>query len=342
MQFGLMLRGNFAREDDMRARLEEHLEQVRLARDLGFASITKGSHYSTHPFQGFQQLPFLTRVSAETPEMRIVAGIVLLPLHKPLDLAEQLATIDIISGGKLTVGVGLGYRDVEFKAFGTSKEESLRRFNENLEAIRRLWTEEKVWMQASHFELDGASCSARPIQKPHPPIWIGANADAGIRRAGRQGLPWYINPHNRLDTIERQMDIFREALDEGGHPPPEEIPMRREVFVAESREEALRLCGPYLKKKYDSYHEWGQDKAMPEGDNDFGVSLDSLLDNRFILGAPDDVAEQIAHLAKRLGVNHLIISLQWPGMPHAMALDTMRLMAEEVFPKVWKEVGVGG
>lgn len=125
MQFGLMLRGNFARDDDMRARLEEHLEQVRLARDLGFASITKGSHYSTHPFQGFQQLPFLTRVAAEAPEMRIVAGIILLPLHKPLDLAEQLATIDIISGGKLTVGVGLGYRDVEFKAFGTSKKGGL-------------------------------------------------------------------------------------------------------------------------------------------------------------------------------------------------------------------------
>lgn len=340
MQFGLMLRGNFAREDDMRTRLEEHLEQVRLARDLGFASITKGSHYSTYPFQGFQQLPFLTRVSAEVPRMRVVAGIVLLPLHKPLDLAEQLATIDIISGGKLTVGVGLGYRDVEFKAFGTSKKESLRRFNENLEAIRRLWSEEKVWMRGSHFELDGASCSAKPLQKPHPPIWVGANADEGIRRAGGLGLPWYINPHNRLDTIARQMDLFREALGEAGHAAPEEIPMRREVFVAESREEALRLCGPYLKKKYDSYHEWGQDKAMPEGHNDFGVQLEELIEERFILGSPDEVAGQIAHLAKRLGVNHLIISLQWPGMPHAMALDTMRLLAGEVFPKVWREVGV--
>ena len=340
MQFGLMLRGNFAQEDNMRARLDEHLEQVRRARDLGFTSITKGSHYSTHPFQGFQQLPFLTRVSAEAPEMRVVAGIILLPLHKPLDLAEQLATIDVISGGKLTVGVGLGYRDVEFKAFGTSKEESLKRFNENLEAIRRLWSEEKVWMRGSHFELDGASCSVKPLQKPHPPIWIGANADAGIKRAGRLGLPWYINPHNRLDTIERQMDVFRKALAEAGHPHPKEIPMRREVFVAESREVALRLCGPYLKKKYDSYHQWGQDKAMPEGDNDFDVSLDALLDNRFILGAPDDVAEKIAHLSKRLGVNHLIISLQWPGMPHAMALDTMHLMAEEVFPRVWKKIGV--
>ena len=78
---------------------------------------------------------------------------------------------------------------------------------------------------------------------------------------------------------------------------------------------------------------------MPEGDDDFGVSFDDLLDNRFILGSPDDVAGQISYLAKRLGVNHLIISLQWPGMPHALALDTMRLMAGEVFPRVWKEVG---
>ena len=78
---------------------------------------------------------------------------------------------------------------------------------------------------------------------------------------------------------------------------------------------------------------------MPEGDDDFGVAFDDLLDNRFILGSPDDVAEQITWLSRRIGVNHLIISLQWLGMPHALALDTMNLMAAEVFPRVWREVG---
>ncbi|MEE9276669.1 MAG: LLM class flavin-dependent oxidoreductase [bacterium] len=334
MEFGLMLRGQFAQDDDMRVRFAELMEQARLAKALGFASITKGSHYSAHPFQDFQQLPFLARVAAEAPGLRLNAGIVLLPLHKPLDLAEQIASIDVISGGKVIFGVGLGYREVEFKAFGTTQRERVKRMVENLEAVLRLWTEEKVDMKGSHFELAGASCPLKPVQKPHPPIWVGANTEGGIRRAAQLGDCWYINPHNRIDTIEDQMEIYRRALDEAGKPFPEELPMRRELFVARSREEAIRLCRPYLETKYKAYHDWGQDKAMPAGDNDLGQPFEELIRDRFIFGAPEEAAEQIIRLARVIGMNHLIVSLQWPGMPQSLALETIHLVAEEVFPLV--------
>ena len=104
----------------------------------------------------------------------------LVPLHKPLDIAEQLATLDVLSGGKLVFGAGIGYRDVEFKAFGIPRGGMGARFEECLIAIRRLWTEEFVDMKASNFELDHATCSVKPLQKPTPPIWIGANADVAI------------------------------------------------------------------------------------------------------------------------------------------------------------------
>ncbi|MEE9255845.1 MAG: LLM class flavin-dependent oxidoreductase, partial [bacterium] len=304
MQFGLMLRGQFEQGEDMHARFGELMEQVRVANELGFASITKGSHYSAYPLQDFQQLPFLSRAAAEAPNLRLNAGIVLLSLHKPLDIAEQLASIDVMSGGRVIFGAGLGYREVEFRAFGSTQKERVKRFEENLEAIKRLWTEEKVDMKASHFELMGASCPMKPIQKPHPPIWIGANSDPGIRRAARLGDCWYINPHNRLDTTERQVEVYRRALDDLGKPFPAELPMRREVFVAESREEALRLCKPYLEIKYKTYHEWGQDKAMPEGDDDLGLDFEDLIRDRFLLGSPEEVAEQILFLGRKLGVNH--------------------------------------
>ncbi|MBT3350788.1 MAG: LLM class flavin-dependent oxidoreductase [Nitrospinaceae bacterium] len=334
MEFGLMLRGQFEQGEDMGARFMELMEQARVADKLGYASITKGSHYSAYPLQDFQQLPFLTRVSAEAPNVRLNAGIVLLSLHKPLDLAEQLASMDVMSGGRVIFGAGLGYREVEFRAFGSTQGERVQRFIENLEAIKRLWTEEKVSMKASHFELLEASCPLKPHQKPHPPIWIGANSDPGIRRAAQLGDCWYINPHNRLDTTFRQMDVYKQALDELGKPFPEELPMRREVFVAASREEAIRICRPYLEIKYKSYHQWGQDKAMPEGDNNLGLEFDELLRDRFVLGSPDEVAEQILSLSKGLGVNHLIMSIQWPGMPQSLVLDTMHILAEDVLPKV--------
>ena len=96
MQFGLMTRGQYELGDDMQQRFAELAEQVRLADRLGFASLTKGSHYSAWPYQDFQQLPYLARMMAEAPGLRLNAGIVLLPLHKPLDLAEQLATMDVM------------------------------------------------------------------------------------------------------------------------------------------------------------------------------------------------------------------------------------------------------
>ena len=334
MQFGLMMRAQFPEGDDMETRFQELLEQARVANALGYSSLTKGMHYSAAPWRDLQQFPFLCRVMAEAPALRLNFGLVLLSLHKPLDIAEQIATVDVMSGGKVIFGVALGYREVEFLAFGTTQKERVKRFEENLEAVKRLWTEDKVDMVGSHFTLQGASVGTKPLQKPHPPIWIGANADPAIRRAARLGDCWYVNPHSRVDTIARQVEVYRRALDECGKPFPVEFPARREVFVARSRAEAIRLCAPYLGAKYQAYHQWGQSRAMPEGDNDLGAEFDDLIRDRFLLGSPDEVAEQMLALHRTTGINHLIMSVQWPGMPQNLALDELHMLAEEVFPRV--------
>ncbi|HEY4172125.1 MAG TPA: LLM class flavin-dependent oxidoreductase, partial [Rhodopila sp.] len=286
-----------------------------------------------HPFSSLQQIPFLAHCAAVAPRLRIICGLVLVPLHKPLDLAEQLATLDVLSGGKLVFGAGIGYRDVEFKAFGVPRGRLGPRLEEILTAIRRLWTEDFVDMTGADFELDHATCSVKPLQKPMPAIWMGANADVAIRRAARMADCWYINPHNTLATIERQMDLYKRALDEYGRPFPAEVPMRREVFVAKSRAEAIRLAQPYLEEKYKAYRAWGQDKVMPEGD-DFDHEFDALLEDRFLLGSPAEVADQLNRLHERVGVNHLVASIHWPGMPNSLALEQLHLLAEEVAPQL--------
>src|SRR5215472_17139199 len=168
-QFGLVVRGQFPADEDIARGFAETIAFVRRADALGFDSITKTAHYSAHPFQMLQQVPMLARFTAEAPRLRLNAGVVLLPLLTPLSVAEEFATLDVMSGGKVILGVGLGYRDVEFKAFGVPRSQRARRLEDNLIAIRRLWTEDKVAMKARHFELDGASCSLKPVQKPHPP-----------------------------------------------------------------------------------------------------------------------------------------------------------------------------
>lgn len=110
MQYGYSMRGQYPAETDMRKSLESACELARVADKLGYSYITKGQHYAMGPVQAFKQVPLLSRIMAEAPHAKIVTGIMLLPLHKPLDIAEQLATIDVMSGGRLVFGLGIGCR----------------------------------------------------------------------------------------------------------------------------------------------------------------------------------------------------------------------------------------
>jgi len=334
MRYGIGMRTQYPQGDDMVKRAEDQIDQARWADKLGFDSLMKSQHLAGYPLQEFQQVPFLARVMGEAPNLRLITGIVLLSLHKPLDLAEQLATIDVMSGGRLTFGAGLGYREVEFKGFGTTAKDRVPRFIENLEAVRRLWTEDEVTMKGSHFELDHVRVSLKPVQKPTPPIWIGANADGAIKRAAKLGDAWFINPHQKMETIARQLDIYKKALDDLGKPFPQELPLAREIFIAPSKEEAMKRCGAYLAEKYKIYHEWGQDTAMPEGDNDLSLALEELQEDRFLLGPADMIAESLIEYGRRFGINHMVLQFHWVGMPQSMVLEQMQMFAEEVMPKV--------
>jgi alkanesulfonate monooxygenase SsuD/methylene tetrahydromethanopterin reductase-like flavin-dependent oxidoreductase (luciferase family) len=337
-QFGVMQRGVFDWGEDMASRFDELMEQARVLDALGYDSITTGSHFSTYPNREFMQIPYLCRVMAEAPNVRLNAGIVLLSLHNPLEVAENFAVMDMMSGGRVIFGCALGYRDVEYKGFGVKKGQGVARFEENLEAIKRLWTEEKVSMTGAHFELDGAVVSMPMVQSPHPPIWVGANVDKAVERAARLGDCWYLNPHQTMTTLARQMDLYKAELDRIGKAFPDELPIRREVFCAPSHEQAVEIAAPYLKRQYDLYQTWGQNKAMAAGDQDITMAYDELARDRFIVGDPDEVAEEILRYHEVLGVNHLIMSVQGVGMPQGQVLDTFQLMAEEVFPKVRRAV----
>jgi len=334
MKFGVMQRGVFGLEDNMQVRFGELIEQARLLDKLGYASITTGSHFATYPHREFMQVPYLCRVMAEAPNLHLNAGIVLLSLHNPLEVAENFAAMDVMSGGRVIFGCALGYRDMEYKGFGVKKGEGVARFEQNLEAIKALWTGNAVTMAGGHFELDGAALSLPLVQVPHPPIWIGANADNAVKRAARLGDCWYLAPHQNLETFQRQMELYRGELDRLGKPFPDELPLRREVFCARGHDEAVKIAAPYIKKQYDLYQSWGQNKAMAKGDQNITMDYEDLARDRFIVGDPDEVAAEMLRYNEVLGANHIIMSVQGVGMPQSQVLETFHLMAEEVFPKV--------
>ncbi|HXH09166.1 MAG TPA: LLM class flavin-dependent oxidoreductase [Alphaproteobacteria bacterium] len=333
MQFGLQLNSQHPATDNIRRRLEELIEQVRLAQRVGFHSIVAPQHYLAAPFHMLQPLPLLARLAAEAGDMRLIAGIILLALQQPVALAEEVGTLDAICNGRFTLGVALGYRDVEFQAFGVAKQDAVPRMIEALTVLKRLWTEDTVEHRGRFFTLPGVTLTTRPVQRPHPPIWMGADNDAAVKRAARLADTWYINPHAKLETLERQMALYRNTLDEVGKAFPTELPIRRELFVAKDRETALRICMPYLERKYQTYVAWGQSGALPQGDT-LDLPFETLRDQRFIIGSPEDCIEQLQHYHERLGANHFLLRIQWAGMPQEQVLEAIALFGEQVIPQL--------
>ena len=186
-------------------------------------------------------------------------------MHSPVDLAERVATMDIITGGRYTLSAALGYRDEEYDAFGVDRKHRVSRFVECLEVMKRLWTGEEVTFHGRHFHLQGARMTLEPIQKPHPPIWIAANSDAAIKRAGRLGYTWNVNPHATYTTIKGQIQVYREAAEEAGTEVPRELPIGRELYVHEDRERAFDQVRPFLGGKYEAYARWGQGQGPAGG-----------------------------------------------------------------------------
>ena len=206
------------------------------------------------------------------------------------------------------------------------------RFNEAMDLIKRLWSDEEVEFNGKYYTVPKTKISTRPVQTP-PPIWVAANNDVAIRRAARWGYPWLINPHATVPMVADQWNRYKAALNEFGNPVPSELPMMREMYVAQDRETAFIESQPFLEGKYKAYADWGQDKALP-GEESFTVPYQDLAKDRFLLGSPDDIVSEFRRYAEELGVNHMICRMQWPGMPQDQVLKQIELLGREVIPRI--------
>jgi alkanesulfonate monooxygenase SsuD/methylene tetrahydromethanopterin reductase-like flavin-dependent oxidoreductase (luciferase family) len=336
MKVGVFLTNQQTLDADMVSKLDDQITMLHAARDRGWDSVMFGQHYLNEGNnQALQIVPFLARMAAEAGDMQLGLGILLLNLHNPVYTAETVASLDIICRGNFIFGIGLGYRDVEFNAFGVRKGERVKKFATYLDLVKRLWSEDKVSFDSPECTLDNVHMNIRPVQKPHPPIWVAANNDPAIKRAARIGDSWFINPHADIDTIRRQMQVYRDELKAADKPFPTELPIVKEVYCAKDYATAVELAGPYLEGKYKDYATWGQDKVLP-GEPDFSQSFEELAKGRFILGSPEECFEGLRPYIEEFGVNHLLVRTNWAGMPLYNSLASMRLLSDEVIPALKK------
>ena len=333
IRVGIFLSGQHPPGVSAAGAVREHLEQVAHAREVGFSSVWAGQHFLSHPFQMFQSVPLLARMAAEAEGMTVGTAIVLLTLLNPVEVAENAATLAAIADGNFVLGVGFGYRAVENDAFGLSevpKGERAPLFEAKLDVVRRLLAGETVTSSGHGFALSEARLALVPDRPP--PVWMAANGDRAVRRAARLADAWFVNPHTRLDELERQMDIFREERSAHGRGDATAGPVLKEVCVAATDEAAVEIARPYLKGKYDAYVEWGQSEVLPPTDTLRREFAELTAGGRFVLGSPETCVEILADHVDRLGADHFVCRLQWPGMPQRDVLSSMRLLAQEVLP----------
>lgn len=335
MKFGLHLFGHHDKSNSAVRNFETVIEQVDTARESGFDLVWMGHHYLVPDDHKFQVVPTLARIAANTGDMHLGTSF-LLPLHHPIVVAEQFATLDAITGGRIILAPVMGYRDVEFESLDVDKSDRLGRLIEGVQVIKRLWTEDEVSFDGRMFQFENATIEPKPVQDPRPPIWIGGNRDKAIRRAGKLGDVWIANPHEDEPTIARQVEIAGRPEGDGYHGV---LPARRDVFVAETDEKALEIYGPQIKEFYDWYAKEGQAEAM-ENPDALDQRLEELREERFIIGSPETVTDRLVNLHENVGIDCVLMGMHRPGIPHEDVLRSIELTGEEVIPAVRDRVDV--
>lgn len=327
MKLGFHVGQVVSRGHDLRRQWQDHLEQFRACRDTGFAFLSWGHHWLIHPFQHFQPLLVLARLAAEAGAMELASGVLLTPLLNPVQVAEDVATLDHICEGRFILGVGLGYRPEELEAAGGAMAERVGRFEEGLALMKRLWAEDEVTHHGRFYRVTAARPTARPYQRPHPRIWIAASAEAPVRRAGRLGHPFFALGTVSHDALRRLVEVWRAGLHAHGHAAPGELPLHREMYVASTREEAWRLARPRVEAKYAGYAAHG----LPGLGTTTACGLDGLMREAFVIGSPEDCITALARY-HALGVTHVTVRLLWPGMPQPEVLRMIELVGAKIIP----------
>ena len=325
VRLGLFLSAQHPPELPAGEGLAVDLELVRLAGRLGFGTVMTGQHFLTSSTAKIQTVPLLARLAAEAEGMTLATGVLLLGLLNPVEAAEHLAALSVLSGGRLIAGVGLGYRTEEHRAFGAPGRGRAAVFEAKLDVVRRLLAGERVTASGPGYDLDGARLELRPDAPP--PVWMAANRDAAVARAARLADAWLLNPHGRISELAAQTRLFHATRAEAGRPPVTGLPIIREICVAPTDEDAEELASRHLAAKYATYVKWGQDTALPDSDTLRRPWHALNADGRFIVGAPDTCARQVAELVDRLGVSDLLCRCHWPGMPAEEAMRSLELLS---------------
>jgi probable F420-dependent oxidoreductase len=309
--------------------LGEILEQAQEAERLGFSAALTTEHKYSEEYFG-SPIPISFAIAARTSRVRVGTAIAIAPLYNPVELAQDAATLDQLSGGRLSLGLGAGYLPVDYDTVGVPWDQREARFDECIRIIRSAWTQERFSFAGDVFRFDDVAVIPRPLQSP-PPIALAAWTPRGLRRAGRLGDAWISNALMSLDTIKLLAAAYREAAHEHGRQP--RVSSIRFCWPARSREEADAVFGPTSLAMAKTLFEYGAITDLPDITSADQITLEDFVRDRFIYGTPEECADTIRRFRDEVGIDEMLLIFRYPtGPAHDQVVEAMQLFSSEVMP----------
>jgi alkanesulfonate monooxygenase SsuD/methylene tetrahydromethanopterin reductase-like flavin-dependent oxidoreductase (luciferase family) len=322
-----------------RQRYRDIIAQIELGDDLGFDAAWLGELHFSRAFSILADpLMVLAAAAQRTSRIRLGTAVTLLPLHNPVKIAEEAAIADILSDGRLELGVGRGTAPLHYSGYDIPQEESRERFDEALDFILKAWTEEIFSFEGKHFRASGLSVVPRPVQSPHPRLRIAANSPDTFPMAGRRRFPIFATPLiNPPDKLKEGLAVYRQAFAEG------DTALAFPVHVTTSRARARAECEPGLLR----FLREAAERLRPLGQADVKsfeafrqvlarierVSFEDLDREMGVFGDPDYCVERVRALRREYDMDEFICYFNQGGiMDHALVRETMMLFAKEVMP----------
>ncbi|OLD95797.1 MAG: hypothetical protein AUG80_15855 [Candidatus Rokubacteria bacterium 13_1_20CM_4_68_9] len=314
------------------------VEVAQAAEALGFRNVWLAEHhFSTY---GYLSRPaqLATYIAAKTTRLRVGTAVIVVPLHHPLVVAEEIATLDLLSGGRLDVGLGRGYQHYEFERFGLELESGRQRWDEAVDIIMKSFEGGAFSYDGKLFKIPETTVFPQPLQKPHPPIWITAQSPDSLEAAVRRGFNVLTGGFGvSIERLAEFRRLFDKAVAEVTPPHPLQIGVQRAVYVADSVADARAAAEQArwnmrvtlsLRNHYERV-EKGHAVPVPALTE---PDVDDLLDRFLVIGTPDTCIRQIQRLRELVGITHFNCSFWFGDVEHARVLRSMELFAREVMP----------
>ncbi|HEV8306311.1 MAG TPA: LLM class flavin-dependent oxidoreductase [Methylomirabilota bacterium] len=330
MRIGLHLTPFWSPTDRHPTRIfDEAIRVVAAAAGMGYAWVSIGHHLLSHPTVWPQPLPMLARLAPETGRLRLKTSMLLLPLVNPVEAAENIATLDHITHGRLDVGVAIGYREKELETVGLGRKDRVPKLEESLELMKRLWAGEEVTFDGRYTRATGGRMGFLPCQRPHPPLEMAAQSVGATRRAARLTDGVFFGPQLAWEAIATLAGVFRETRREAGAAAGT-VCASRALIVGPSREAAVAAARAYLEKTFAMYRAWQMQEATMMA---LQLGFDAPLESWTVCGAPADCVETLAG-ARSMGVDGIGFTI-YSLPPEATArVEYLQMIAEEILRPV--------